>query len=108
MHNSVAIVPCRAGSKGLPDKIFLMLGSEKLYKISLDQALHSIGEVITSSDKNLEKELECYKVKQHQRSQELSTDQSTMAELMLELVRLYELQNFAPVLLRLMSPLRRD
>ncbi len=86
MHNCVAIVPCRAGSKGLPNKNFLMLGSEKLYQITLGQALRCISEVIISSDKNLEEELKFYKVEQHQRSPELSTDQSTMAELMLELV----------------------
>ncbi len=62
LHNCVAIVPCRAGSKGLPDKNFLILGSEKLYKIALDQALRCISEVIISSDKNLEKELETYPV----------------------------------------------
>lgn len=108
LHNCVAIVPCRAGSKGLPNKNFLMLGSEKLYKITLVQALRSISEVIISSDKKLEKELESYKVKQHQRSPELSTDQSTMAELMLELIRRYELQNSTIVLLQPTSPLRRD
>ena len=104
LHNCVAIVPCRAGSKGLPNKNFLMLGSEKLYKITLVQALRSISEVIISSDKNLEKELKCYKVKQHQRSPELSTDQSTMAELIMR----YELQNFTILLLQPTSPLRRD
>ena len=108
MHNCVAIVPCRAGSKGLPDKNFLMLGSEKLYKITLDQALRCVNEVIVSSDKNLEEELKFFKVKQHQRSPELSTDQSTMAELMLELIRQYELQNSTIVLLQPTSPLRRD
>ena len=108
MHNCVAIVPCRAGSKGLPNKNFLMLGSEKLYKITLDQALRCISEVIISSDKNLEEELKFLKVKQHQRSPELSTDQSTMAELMLELIRQYELQNSTIVLLQPTSPLRRD
>ena len=108
MHNCVAIVPCRAGSKGLPNKNFLMLGSEKLYQITLGQALRCISEVIISSDKNLEEELKFYKVKQHQRSPELSTDQSTMAELILELIRQYELQNSTIVLLQPTSPLRRD
>ena len=108
LHNCVAIVPCRAGSKGLPDKNFLILGSEKLYKIALDQALRCISEVIISSDKNLEKELGCYSVKQHRRSPALATDQSTMAELMLELIRMYELQKSTIVLLQPTSPLRRD
>ena len=108
MHNCVAIVPCRAGSKGLPDKNFLKLGSEEGYKITLDQALRCVNEVIISSDKNLEEELKFLKVKQHQRSPELSTDQSTMAELMLELIRQYELQNSTIVLLQPTSPLRRD
>ena len=108
MDNCVAIVPCRAGSKGLPNKNFLMLGSKKLYKITLDQALRSISEVIVSSDKNLDEELKRYNVFQHQRSPELSTDQSTMAELMLELIRKYELQNSTIVLLQPTSPLRRD
>ncbi len=108
MHNCVAIVPCRAGSKGLPNKNFLMLGSEKLYQITLDQALRCFREVIISSDKSLEEELKFYKVKQHQRSSELSTDKSTMAELMLELIRQYELQNYTIVLLQPTSPLRRD
>ena len=108
MHNCVAIVPCRAGSKGLPDKNFLKLGSEKVYKITLDQALRCVNEVIISSDKNLEEELKFFKVKQHQRSPELSTDQSTMAELMLELIKQYELQNSTIVLLQPTSPLRRD
>ena len=85
-----------------------MLGSEKLYQITLDQALRCVNEVIISSDKNLEEELKFYKVKQHQRSPELSTDQSTMAELMLELIRQYELQNSTIVLLQPTSPLRRD
>ena len=108
MHNCVAIVPCRAGSKGLPNKNFLMVGSKKLYKITLDQALRCINEVIISSDKNLEKELGCYSVKQHRRSPALATDQSTMAELMLELIRMYELQKSTIVLLQPTSPLRRD
>ena len=108
LHNCVAIVPCRAGSKGLPDKNFLFLGSEKLYKIALDQALRCISEVIISSDKSLEKELECYSVEQHLRSPELSTDQSTMAELMFELIRRYQLHESTIVLLQPTSPLRRD
>ena len=108
LHNCVAIVPCRAGSKGLIDKNFLILGSEKLYKIALDQALRCISEVIISSDKNLEKELECYSVEQHLRSPELSTDQSTMAELMFELIRQYQLHESTIVLLQPTSPLRRD
>ena len=85
-----------------------MLGSEKLYQITLDQALRCVNEVIISSDKNLEEELKFYKVKQHQRSPELSTDQTTMAELMLDLIRQYELQNSTIVLLQPTSPLRRD
>ncbi len=108
LHNCVAIVPCRAGSKGLPDKNFLILGSEKLYKIALDQALRCVSEVIISSDKNLEKELACYSVEQHRRSPELSTDHSTMAELMFELIRRYELHESTIVLLQPTSPLRRD
>ena len=108
LHNCVAIVPCRAGSKGLPYKNFLMLGSKKLYKITLDQALRCINEVIISSDKNLEKELKCYSVEQHRRSPELSRDQSTMAELMLELIGRYELHQSTIVLLQPTSPLRRD
>ena len=108
LHNCVAIVPCRAGSKGLPDKNFLILGSEKLYKIALDQALRCISEVIISSDKNLEKELACYSVEQHRRSPELSTDHSTMAELMFELIRRYQLHESTIVLLQPTSPLRRD
>ena len=108
LHNCVAIVPCRAGSKGLPNKNFLMVGSKKLYKITLDQALRCINEVIISSDQNLEKELGCYSVKQHRRSPALATDQSTMAELMLELISMYELQKSTIVLLQPTSPLRRD
>ena len=108
MHNCVAIVPCRAGSKGLPNKNFLRLGSEKLYQITLGQALRCIDEVIISSDKNLEEELRRYKVEQHRRSSELSADKSTMAELILELIREYELQNSTIVLLQPTSPLRRD
>ena len=108
MHKCVAIVPCRAGSKGLPNKNFLRLGSEKLYQITLGQALRCIDEVIISSDKNLEEELKRYKVEQHRRSSELSTDKSTMAELILELIREYELQNSTIVLLQPTSPLRRD
>ena len=85
-----------------------MVGSKKLYKITLDQALRCINEVIISSDKNLKKELGCYSVKQHRRSPALATDQSTMAELMLELIRMYELQKSTIVLLQPTSPLRRD
>ena len=107
LHNCVAIVPCRAGSKGLPDKNFLILGSEKLYKIALDQALRCISEVIISSDKNLEKELECYSVEQHLRPPELSTDQSTMAELMFELIKRYQLHESTIVLLQPTSPLAK-
>ena len=84
------------------------MGSQKLYKITLDQALRCINKVIISSDKDLEKELECYSVEQHRRSPELSTDQSTMAELMLELIRRYELHESTIVLLQPTSPLRRD
>ena len=85
-----------------------MLGSEKLYQITLGQALRCINEVIISSDKNLEGELKRFKVEHHRRSSELSTDKSTMADLILELIREYELQNSTIVLLQPTSPLRRD
>ena len=52
MHNRVGIVPFRANSRGLLNKNFLMLGSEKLEKITPDQALRSISEVINLAIKS--------------------------------------------------------
>lgn len=51
-HSVVAIIPARAGSRGLPNKNVLPIGGKPLFLWSVDQALEakSVGTVAVSSD----------------------------------------------------------
>lgn len=108
LKNYLVVVPCRAGSRGLPNKNFLILKNDPLYLIAAKQGLRITNNVIVSSDKNLEKDLESFPIKFHKRPLSLSSDKTSIEEVLLEIIRTFKLQDFTIILLQPTSPLRQD
>ena len=50
MHDAMAIIPLRAGSKGLPGKNVRPIAGKPLYRHALDQAMQVIGQCVISTD----------------------------------------------------------
>lgn len=104
-----AIIPARAGSKGLPGKNVRLLAGKPLYRHSVDAALAAgIGRVIVSTDINaifahdLPPQVECIR-----RPPELAMDSTTMAEVLRDLLPAAGVTSGLAVLLQPTSPLRK-
>ncbi|ALV29501.1 hypothetical protein ADZ37_02020 [Pannonibacter phragmitetus] len=104
-----AIIPARAGSKGLPGKNIRPLAGKPLYRHSVDAALAAgIGRVIISTDigeiftHDLPPQVECIR-----RPPELATDSTTMAEVLRDLLPSAGVTSGLAVLLQPTSPLRK-
>jgi len=105
-----AIIPARAGSKGVPNKNLLTLGDRSLVEIAIDCALESdcVGEVIVTSDSDeiLDQAIR-RGVVAHKRPGNLARDDSSMADAILNLASSNLLTSELAVLLQPTSPLRR-
>ncbi|MEH0074931.1 acylneuraminate cytidylyltransferase family protein [Pannonibacter sp. Pt2] len=104
-----AIIPARAGSKGLPGKNVRLLAGKPLYMHSVDAALEAgIGRVIISTDIDeifahpLPPGVECVR-----RPSALAQDSTVMAEVLQELLPRTGVTSGIAVLLQPTSPLRR-
>jgi len=103
----IAIVPFRAGSKGLKNKNFLTLGDIPLWERALNQALVFSDQVILSSDRLDKCELRGdRKVLLDDRPQELATDDTEMKQVIEHIIKKYDLRDEIIVLLQPTSPLR--
>lgn len=108
----IAIIPARAGSKGLPDKNIRSLAGKPLIVWSIDAALASgaFDQVVVSTDS------EVYaKIAQNAgalvpglRSPELATDQAGSAEVIIEILDKLKLNQGDFTLLQPTSPLRNS
>ncbi len=117
MHNrmapgTLAIIPLRAGSKGLPGKNLRLLAGKPLYQHALDQALRVVGRCAITTDipEILSAKLPsvCTVVP---RPSELATDQTQIAPVLSHLFDTLLQQGNLPqrvVLLQATSPLRQD
>ncbi|NBN78329.1 NTP transferase domain-containing protein [Microvirga tunisiensis] len=104
-----AVVPARAGSKGLPGKNVTPLAGKPLYRHSIDAALAAgIREIHVTTDipEILEARLP-EGVTTHLRPPHLAADTTTMAEVLLDFLPRAGLTQGTLVLLQPTSPLRR-
>lgn len=108
-RNVIAVVPARAGSKGLPGKNIKNLCGKPLYRYAVDAALDAgIGKVLISTDID--------EIFQHdlpgvvtpvRRPQRFAGDESTMAEVLVDLLGTAQIYEGTIVLLQPTSPLRK-
>jgi N-acylneuraminate cytidylyltransferase len=107
--NTIAIIPLRGGSRGLPGKNIRPLAGKLLYRYALDAARAAgIESTWISTD------IESVLATDHgagtrliRRPVELATDTTTMAEVLLQLLRDPAAAGKTVVLLQATSPLRR-
>lgn len=108
----LAILPLRAGSKGLAKKNLLPLAGKPLYRHTLDQALRVVGRCVITTDiaeiLDAEPPEGCTVI---ERPAELAADGTPMDPVLLHLFDTLERDGALPgtaVLLQATSPLRRD
>ena len=107
--DTLAIVPLRGGSKGLPGKNTRLLAGQPLYRYALDAAREAgIASVVISTD------IEAVLATDHgtgvravRRPAELATDTTPMNAVLLHLLAQPEMKAGTVVLLQATSPLRR-
>lgn len=108
----LAIIPLRAGSKGLPGKNLKPLAGKPLFRHSLDQAKRVVGNCAVTTDIHelwdSESELQCKVVR---RPPQLALDETPMAPVLWHLFDQLRERSALPktaILLQATSPLRTD
>lgn len=105
----VAVVPVRAGSKGLPNKNIMTLDGQPLYLHAVRQALRTVGRVLLSTDIVEIKEADLPKgCTLCPRPKHLAQDDTPISSVIDHLIVERALQGFTIVLLQATSPLRSD
>ncbi len=111
-QDALAVVPLRAGSKGLRDKNLRLLADKPLYRHSVDQALRVVGRCVISTDipQILENtsQMDCQVI---ERPAELAGDHTPIAPVLAHLFQHFKQAAALPkyvVLMQATSPLRRD
>ena len=106
---TLAIVPLRKGSKGLPKKNERIFAGKPLYLHAVNQGIKTCGQCIVSTDieeiYNKQQTTDCIVF---QRPVELAADTSTMDEVVEHIINKLSLEKEILVLLQATSPLRRD
>lgn len=110
--DALAIIPLRAGSKGLRNKNIRPMAGKPLYRHSVDQALRVFGRCSISTDipdvLDWRGPTACQVVK---RPAELAGDQTSISPVLVHLFQHLNRRNALPgiaVLMQATSPLRRD
>ena len=106
--NVTAVIPIRAGSKGLPGKNTRILAGKPLFEHSIDCAQAAgISNIIVATDiqELLNETPNCYKV--FSRSQQSARDNAPTHEVLIDLIKAWDLHEHLIVLLQATSPLRR-
>ena len=109
MKKIIAIVPVRAGSKGLPDKnIRNFCGSPLFYRAAQQGVLFADRCIVTTDIKPiLDRRFSLPRgTELHSRPPELSTDQAQMDSVLLEVLSKAEFSGAIVILLQATSPLR--
>mgnify|MGYP005627936947 CR=1 FL=1 len=95
MGKAFGIIPARSGSKGVPDKNIKHLGGMPLVewsiKAALDSNLHNV--ILDSDSPDYLSLFEQYDITLNQRPTELATDHALTAEVISNLISVYELQD---------------
>lgn len=106
---AIAIVPVRAGSKGLPGKNLMLLNGVPLYLRAVRQGILTVGNVVLSTDIREIEEADlpagCTLCR---RPAHLGADDTAMAEVIEHVINDYDLKGKTIVLLQATSPLRSD
>lgn len=106
---NIVIVPARAGSKGLPKKNLRLLNGVPLYRLAVEQGLRVSEEVILTTDiKEIFEEIMPKNCIVIQRPERLATDESTMEQVIMDLISAQRLEGCQIILLQPTSPLRTD
>ncbi|WP_407496745.1 cytidylyltransferase domain-containing protein [Pseudooceanicola sp. MF1-13] len=107
--DEIAVVPVRAGSKGLPGKNLMLLDGVPLYLHAVQQGLRTVGRVLLSTDIAEIHEADlpegCILCR---RPLHLAADDTPMASVIHHLIVERSLQGGTIVLLQATSPLRSD
>jgi len=107
---TIAIVPARSGSKGLPGKNFKNFNDRPLFLHAIDQALRICDCCIFSSD-NLDalvKAGDRSNVYIHKRTGSLVEDNSPIDATLRDIIECFNIENKTLILLQPTSPLRLD
>lgn len=107
---TIAVVPARSGSRGLPGKNFKNFDGRPLYLRAIDQALKSCDCCIFSSD-NLEALAEVGNTKNvytHERARNFAEDDTPIDATLKNIIECFNIKNKTLILLQPTSPLRSD
>lgn len=108
-NNLVAVVPVRAGSKGLPGKNTLPLAGLPLYQHAVRQGVRTVGRVLLSTDIDEISDSNTMEgCRLIRRPAALGTDDTPMEEVIRHLIESESLWGCTLVLLQATTPLRSD
>ena len=108
----LAIIPARAGSKGIPNKNIKPLAGKPLVFYSIEAALNSkyvTRTVVSTESSEIKKIAQSFGAEVIDRPKELAQDETKTAPVMLQVLAELETQNYVPdvvVLLQATCPLR--
>jgi len=108
-NKTIAIIPVRSGSKGLPGKNVRELAGLPLYQYAVRQGTRTIGEALLSTDiediipADLPQGARLIK-----RPTQLATDTTPMSDVIRHLIETEALESYTLVLLQATTPLRSD
>ena len=109
MKKYISIIPIRAGSKGLISKNSLPIQGKPLYMFTLEQALkHTEKTIITTDIDSIFLKEFPENVKIVRRDKHLSTDNTPLGDVLTDLFKSLEIEEYIAVLLQATSPLRND
>ena len=109
MKKYISIIPIRAGSKGLISKNSLPIQGKPLYMFTLEQALkHTEKTIITTDIDSIFLKEFPENVKIVRRDKKLATDNTPLDDVLTDLFKSLEIEEYIAVLLQATSPLRND
>ena len=109
---TMALIPARSGSKGLPGKNLLAVGGRSLVARAIDVAheVDGVDRVVVSTDgDDIAQEASRHRARVHQRPLELATDDAVVADTIRHVIAEFAQQGMPPtfgLLLEPTSPLR--
>jgi len=111
MYNFIALIPARAGSKGIKNKNLRKINNKSLIELAIDVSKKSkiFDKIILSSDsKKILRLAKKYKIISHLRSKNLSSDKSNILDTILNIKEEFKFKkNFYLFIIEPTSPLRK-
>lgn len=108
-QDMIALVPVRAGSKGLPGKNCMEFNGLPLYEHAINQGLRTAGQVVLSTDiKDINNKVLPRGCKFCRRPTDLAADDTPMEDVIRYVITKNDLFKKTVILLQATSPLRAD